>query len=106
KPLIAAGETFACIHGSVPHTVLTMESIFETMEQTRIVDRVLFWMAIFLPLFTSGLAFVLKDEKVVTRNRHRWVLVALAGPAVLILWNVYNRVVDHFGLDSVKGLVV
>ena len=76
------------------------------MEQTRIVDRLLFWMAIFLPLFTSGLAFVLKDEKIVTRNRHRWVLVALAGPAVLLLWHVYNRVVDHFGLDSVKGLIV
>lgn len=81
-------------------------SIFETMERTGIVDRILFWVAVFLPLFTAGLAFILRDEKIVTRNRHRWVLMTLAGPAVLILWHIYNRVVDHFGLDSVKGLLV
>jgi hypothetical protein len=83
-----------------------MDSIFETMERTGIVDRVLFWTALFLPLFTAGLAFILRDEKIVTRNRHRWVLMALAGPGLLILWHVYNRVVDHFGLDSVRGLFV
>lgn len=81
-------------------------SIFETMEHTRIVDRTLFWIAVFLPLFTAGLAFILREDKLVMRNRHRWVLMALAGPAVLILWHVYNRVVDHFGLDSVRGLIV
>ena len=81
-------------------------SIFETMERTAIVDRILFWIAVFLPLFTAGFAFILRDEKIVTRNRHRWVLIALAGPAVLVLWHVYNRVIGHFGLDSVKGLIV
>lgn len=81
-------------------------SIFETMERTGIVNRVLFWIAVFLPLFTAGLAFILREDKIVTRNRHRWVLMALAGPAVLILWHVYNRVIAHFGLDSVKGLIV
>lgn len=83
-----------------------MDSIFETMERLAIVDRVLFWVALFLPLFTAGLAFILRDEEVVTRNRHRWVLAALAGPALLVLWHLYNRVIDHFGLDSVKGLIV
>jgi len=83
-----------------------MDSIFETMERTGIVDRVLFWVAVFLPLFTAGLAFILRDEKIVMRNRHRWVLMALAGPALLILWHVYNSVVDHYGLDSVKGLLI
>lgn len=81
-------------------------SIFETMERTGIVDRVLFWAAVFLPLFAAGLAFILRDEKIVSANRHRWVLLALAAPAVLVLWHTYNRVVNHFGLDSVKGLVV
>lgn len=81
-------------------------SLFDTMERTAIVDRILFWSALFLPLFTAGLAFVLRDEKVVQHNRHRWVLMAIAGPGVLVLWHIYNSVVDHFGLDSVKGLIV
>lgn len=81
-------------------------SIFETMERTGIVDRTFFWVAVFLPLFTAGLAFILRDELIVTRNRHRWVLMALAGPALLVLWHVYNRVIDSFGLDSVRGLLV
>lgn len=76
------------------------------MERTGIVDRIFFWVAIFLPLFAAGLAFILRDETIVTRNRHRWVLIALAGPALLVLWDVYNRVIDRFGLDSVKGLLV
>lgn len=81
-------------------------SIFETMERTGIVDRVLFWAAVFLPLFAAGLAFMLREEKIVAQNRHRWVLLSLAGPAVLILWHAYNRVIAHFGLASVKGLIV
>ncbi len=76
------------------------------MAHTGIVDRILFWVAVFLPLFTAGLAFILREEIIVTRNRHRWVLMALAGPAVLVLWHIYNQVIDHFGLDSVKGLVI
>lgn len=81
-------------------------SIFEQMERTAVVDRMLFWAALFLPVFTAGLAFILRDEKIVSRNRHRWVLMCIAGPAVLILWHAYNRVIGHFGLDSVKGLLV
>ncbi len=81
-------------------------SLFETMERTGIIDRVFFWVAVFLPLFSAGLAFILRDENIVTRNRHRWVLMALAGPALLVMWHVYNRVIDHYGLDSVKGLLV
>lgn len=81
-------------------------SLFETMERTALVDRVLFWTAVFLPLFTAGLAFILRDEKVVVQHRHRWVLMSLVGPAILILWHVYNRVIAQFGLDSVKGLLV
>jgi len=81
-------------------------SIFETMERTGVVNRVLFWTAVFLPLFTAGLAFMLRGEKIVAENRHRWVLLTLAGPAILILWHAYNRVIAHFGLDSVKGLLV
>lgn len=34
------------------------------------------------------------------------VLIALAGPAILLAWTVYNRVVAIFDLDSLTGLGV
>ena len=33
-------------------------------------------------------------------------LCGLTGPAVWLLWLMYNRVVGGYGLDSVKGLLV
>jgi hypothetical protein len=33
-------------------------------------------------------------------------LCGLAGPAVWLLWRMYNGVVGSYGLDSVKGLLV
>lgn len=82
------------------------QSIFSIMEQNRIIDRLLFWSAIFLPVFVAGLALTLKNESIVTKNRHRWVLASLAAPGLLILWNIYNAVTDRYGLESVKALVI
>jgi len=33
-------------------------------------------------------------------------LCGLTGPAVLLLWRVYNAVIGRYGLDSVKALVI
>jgi len=33
-------------------------------------------------------------------------LCGASGPAVLGLWRVYNAIVDHYGLDSVTGLLI
>ena len=33
-------------------------------------------------------------------------LCGLAGPAVWLLWRMYNGIVGSYGLDSVKGLLV
>jgi hypothetical protein len=82
------------------------ETFFEMLEHTRLVDRILFWVAVLLPVFLAGMAYLLRNENLVKRNRHRWVLAVLAGPAVLILWKIFNGIEDHFGLDSVKGLLL
>ncbi len=34
------------------------------------------------------------------------VLVGLCGPAMLLLWRMYNAIVGVYGLDSVRGLLV
>jgi len=82
------------------------ETFFEMLEHTRLVDRVLFWTALLLPVFTAGMVYLLRNENVVKRNRHRWVLGVLAGPALLVLWKIYNAIEDHYGLDSVKALLL
>jgi hypothetical protein len=34
------------------------------------------------------------------------VMLAAAGPLLWLLWLVYGGIVQHFGLDSVKGLIL
>ena len=82
------------------------ETFYEMLERTRMVDRVLFWLALLGPLVIAGLVALLRERRVVTRYRHRWVLALLAAPALLMLWKAYNAVIFHFGLDSVGGLMV
>ena len=33
-------------------------------------------------------------------------LAGLSGPVILLMWSLYNGLVEHYGLDSVKGLLV
>ncbi|HLI47575.1 MAG TPA: hypothetical protein VKV18_02630 [Chthonomonas sp.] len=40
------------------------------------------------------------------RHRYQAVLLALLGPANLALWEIYNRITDHFGLDTVRNLII
>lgn len=82
------------------------QSIFAVMEQTQIIDRILLWTALLFPLFAAGLAFTLRHEDIVTKNRHRWVLACLTPAGVLILWEIYNGVVNRYGLESIKALVI
>jgi hypothetical protein len=32
-------------------------------------------------------------------------LIGLLGPANWLLWHIYNRIEDHYGLDSVKAML-
>lgn len=82
------------------------ESIFEWMEQVRLVDRVLFALALAGPLIVATAVAILRRRPVVAGYRDRWVMAALAAPALFIMWIVYNTIVDRWGLDSVAGLGV
>jgi drug/metabolite transporter (DMT)-like permease len=34
------------------------------------------------------------------------ILIGLLGPANWLLWHIYNRIEDHYGLDSVKAMLI
>ena len=34
------------------------------------------------------------------------ILIGLLGPANWLLWRIYNRIEDHYGLDSVKAMLL
>ena len=36
----------------------------------------------------------------------RGISVGLTGPAALLLWQIYNRIEDRYGLDSVRALLI
>ena len=82
------------------------ETFFEMLERTRAVDKLLFWLAVLTPPLIAGAAALLRQHKMVTKHRHRWVMACLAAPGLLVLWKMYNLVVERFGLDSVLGLFV
>jgi hypothetical protein len=55
-------------------------------------------------LVIGGLAGVLRRR--VARGLGLGVLCGMAGPAVWVLWIADSAIVAHYGLDSVKGLLV
>jgi hypothetical protein len=82
------------------------ESIFETMEQWRVVDRVLLWVALVLPLLAAAAYRALRERPIVRRWRHRWIMTCVLAPMPFVMWKVYNAVADHYGLESVFGMCV
>ncbi len=36
----------------------------------------------------------------------RGACIGSVGPFLLVMWLIYNGVIDHFGLDSVRGLMI
>lgn len=82
------------------------ETFFEFLERTRAVDHLLIWAAIITPLIIATIVALLRNSPIVADWKHRWVLAILSAPTLLLLWKIYNRITDYFGLDSVKGLLV
>lgn len=82
------------------------ETIFEFMERTRLVDRFLMVAAVLVPVLIAMAAAVPRLRGVVLGHPHRWAMGAIVGPVILILWKAYNAVMDHYGLDSIRGLAV
>src|SRR3989442_1085768 len=79
----------------------------EEMINLAVVERALAALAVLLPLagLAAGLAWG------ATRGRGRsgalqGLIVGLSGPLVWLLWRAYNAIENHYGLDSVKALLL
>jgi hypothetical protein len=82
------------------------ESIFEWMERTRFVDHALLVLAVAGPALVGALFFLFRRRTVVTSHAPAWAIAFIAAPVVLLLWNIYNRIADHYGIDSIFGIFV
>jgi hypothetical protein len=75
-----------------------------TVEQA---SRAIAVLAIALPaagLIAGGV--IGASRRALARGALLGVLCGLAGPAIWLLWRMYNGVVGVYGLDSVRGLLV
>lgn len=82
------------------------ESVFEIMERTRFVDRLLAVVAVVVPFLIAFFVYLFRNRAFVANQRHHWTTAFFAAPAILLLWKLYNRITDRFGLDSVAGFFV
>ncbi len=69
--------------------------------------RVIVILAVALPIAGVLIGLVVGAvQKRIGRGALSGLLCGLSGPAVWLLWRMYNAVVGVYGLDSVRGLLV
>ncbi len=76
-----------------------------TEEQAVFVITLIAWLTLPLGLF-GGWLYGLRHKA----NQRLYVvyglLIGLSGPFIFLMWKLYSGLVNHYGLDSVKGLLV
>lgn len=79
------------------------DSIFEMMERTQIVDKVLLLVGIAVP-FLMALHYRLFRQVRLSVRASRWRLLAGVGaPLLWGLWTMFNVVANYYGIDSLFG---
>ena len=82
------------------------ESIFEIMERTQIVDKVLLAIGIVVPVMLA-LHYRLFRHVNLSPRMARWrVLFGIGAPTLYFLWAIFNAICDYYGLDSIFGLFI
>lgn len=72
-----------------------------------VVERVFLALAIAGPVVGTLTGAVLGvRRRTVSRSWLRGLAVGMLGPVNWVLWRMYGALTDHFGLDSVKGLLL
>ena len=70
-------------------------------------ERLIRLVAIGLPIVGVVIGLIVGAiRKQIGKSGLGGLLIGLAGPLIWLLWLVYNRVMNHYGLDSVKGLLI
>jgi hypothetical protein len=70
------------------------------------VERLFRVLAVVLPLLGLGIGAALQFGRRRPGMFVTGLLTGLLGPANLLLWRVYNGIEDHYGLDSVKAMLL
>jgi hypothetical protein len=63
-------------------------------------------LAVVLPLVGIGAGAALQFRARRPGALGAGILIGLLGPANWLLWRIYNRIEDHYGLDSVKAMLL
>jgi hypothetical protein len=72
-----------------------------------VVEQVILFLAVGLPVagLLAGLAWGARCRRPVPGALQGFA-AGLLGPTVWVLWRIYNAIEDHYGLDSVKALLI
>lgn len=82
------------------------ESIYEVMERTQIVDKILLVFAVAVPIILALHYRLFRNMKLSPRMARWRVLCGVGAPSLYFLWRMFNAIADYYGLDSVFGLFV
>lgn len=82
------------------------ESIYEVMENTQIVDKILLVFAIAVPIILALHYRLFRNMKLSPRMARWRILCGVGAPLLYFLWRMFNAISDYYGLDSVFGLFV
>jgi hypothetical protein len=70
------------------------------------VERWFTVMAVILPILGVGMGAALQSRGGRPGALLTGLMIGLLGPANWLLWRIYNRIEDHYGLDSVKAMLI
>jgi Na+/proline symporter len=70
------------------------------------VERLFGILAALLPILGIGIGALVQSRARRPGALLTGLLLGLLGPANWLLWRVYNRIEDHYGLDSVKAMLL
>jgi hypothetical protein len=70
------------------------------------VERLFNLLAVLTPILGIGAGAAIQSRAQRPGALLAGILFGLLGPANWLLWRIYNRIEDHYGLDSVKAMLL
>jgi hypothetical protein len=70
------------------------------------VERLFNLMAVLLPVLGIGVGAAIQFGAQRLGALMAGIFIGLLGPANWLLWRIYNSIEDHYGLDSVKAMLL
>lgn len=84
-----------------------LKQILDVVLNETIIDRFfcfLLWVGPVIGLVIGSLSGLIRKR--VFKHASAGLLIGFTGTLISVMWYVYNLIMDHFGLDSVAGLLL